>query len=191
MRIRHRCIVTMALTGLMGFGPLAMTPAAAAATAIPHTIMPAAVWQPTPGTTWQWQLVGRVDPTTPGVQMFDLDLFDARPGQINAGAIDALHARGIVAICYLDTGAWESYRPDASRFPRSVIGNQTYASNGSPWKGEHWLDIRRSAWPRFAHIIWDRLDLAVRDHPTLLAGEGDQIAFARSRRHAGQQRDAR
>ena len=162
MRIRHRCIVTLALTGLMGVALLATTPAAPASTAIPHTILPASVWQPTPGTTWQWQLVGRVDPTTPGVQMFDLDLFDARPGQINAGAIDALHARGIVAICYLDTGAWESYRPDASRFPRSVIGNQTYASNGSPWTGEHWLDIRRRAWPRFAHIIWDRLDLAVR-----------------------------
>jgi hypothetical protein len=112
-------------------------------------------WTPAPGTTWQWQITGKVDETLP-VAMYDVDLFDARPGETNAGIVERLHARGKVVICYLDTGAWESYRPDAARFPRSVIGSPT------GWEGERWLDIRRSAWPRFAPIVWRRLDLAKR-----------------------------
>lgn len=128
----------------------------------PRTIALGGVWAPSPGTTWQWQLQGRVDPDAPGLQMVDLDLFDARPAHVNAGVIDRLHANGIMAICYVDTGAWESYRPDAGRFPRRVIGRKTYASNGKPWVGERWLDIRRRSWPRFAYLIWHRLDLAVR-----------------------------
>ena len=117
-------------------------------------------WVPSPGATWQWQIVGRVDRSI-DVQMYDIDLFDARPQQVNGGVIDKLHAEGRVAICYLDTGAWESYRPDAEQFPRSVIGNATYASNGRRWNGERWLDIRPRSWDQFAPIMWARLDLAV------------------------------
>ncbi len=115
----------------------------------------AAVWKPAPGTTWQWQITGRVDESVEAA-MFDVDLFDARPGHVNAGVIGRLQAKGIVVVCYLDTGAWESYRPDAGRFPRSVIGNST------GWEGERWLDLRRTSWPKFAPIIWKRLDLARR-----------------------------
>jgi hypothetical protein len=75
------------------------------------------VWRPAPGTTWQWQITERVDETVPA-QMFDVDLFDARDGEINAGVIGRLHAKGAVVVCYMDSGAWESYRPDASKFPR-------------------------------------------------------------------------
>jgi hypothetical protein len=116
-------------------------------------------WTPAPGVTWQWQIVGSVD-ASPDVQMYDIDLFDARRKQVNGGVIDELHADGRTVICYLDTGAWESYRPDAERFPHSVIGNATYASNGKRWKGERWLDIRPRSWDKFAPIIWRRLDLA-------------------------------
>ena len=28
------------------------------------------------------------------------------------------------------------------------------------WSGERWLDIRKAAWPKFAPIVWRRLDLA-------------------------------
>jgi hypothetical protein len=111
------------------------------------------VWKPRPGTTWQWQIMGDVDETV-DAQMFDVDLFDARPGEVNAGVIERLHARGRVVICYVDTGAWESYRPDARRFPRAVLGRST------GWPGERWLDIRKRSWPKFAHLIWRRLDLA-------------------------------
>ncbi len=113
------------------------------------------VWKPAPGTSWQWQITGVVDERV-RARMYDIDLFDARPGQENAGVIRRLQRRGITVICYLDTGAWESYRPDARRFPESVIGNST------GWEGERWLDIRRAAWPKFAPILWKRLDLARR-----------------------------
>lgn len=105
-------------------------------------------------TTWQWQIQGAIDQTV-AADMFDIDLFDARPGEINAGVIASLHAKGKYVLCYLDSGAWESYRPDASQFPKSVIGNST------GWSGEKWLDIRRSAWPLFEPIILKRFDLAV------------------------------
>jgi hypothetical protein len=88
--------------------------------------------------------------------MFDVDLFDAQPGEVNAGVIGSLHASGIKVICYVDTGAWESYRPDASAFPRSVIGNST------GWDGEYWLDIRPQSWPLFESLVVDRMKLAVR-----------------------------
>ncbi len=129
------------------------------------------IWRPAPGTTWQWQIVGKIGRLR-NVQMYDVDLEDAVPstrtvrvpgfgsarwpaGQ-NAGIIKRLHAHGIVAICYLDSGAWESYRPDARLFPRKVIGNST------GWAGERWLDIRPSSWRRFAPIVWARFRLAKR-----------------------------
>jgi hypothetical protein len=111
------------------------------------------VWAPAPGTTWQWQITGTVDQTVLA-QMFDVDLFDAQPGEINAGVIESLHALNVKVICYVDTGAWESYRPDASRFPQSVIGNST------GWDGEYWLDIRPQSWPLFEPLVVGRMKLA-------------------------------
>jgi hypothetical protein len=128
------------------------------------------VWRPSPGTTWQWQITGTVDETPGRARMFDIDLMDAVPtartlavprfGSVrwprgdNAGVVRRLHARGKVVICYLDSGAWESYRPDARLFPPAVIGNTT------GWNGERWLDIRRQSWDAFAPLIWARMDLA-------------------------------
>jgi hypothetical protein len=104
--------------------------------------------------------------------MYDIDLYDAQPAAtsyrvdglgtvrvdkgINAGVINTLHTEGKKVICYVDTGAWEDYRPDASLFPRRVIGNST------GWSGERWLDIRRSAWPAIEPLIAARFDLAAR-----------------------------
>ncbi|MBT2504718.1 endo alpha-1,4 polygalactosaminidase [Streptomyces sp. ISL-98] len=89
-------------------------------------------WQPKPGLTWQWQLSGRLDPTV-DVPVYDIDGFD-QP----ASAVADLHRRGRKVICYLSTGAWEEFRPDAAKFPKSVLGR------GNGWKGERWLDIRRT-----------------------------------------------
>lgn len=132
---------------------------------------PPPIWHPKPGTTWQWQITGRVDSSLP-VQMYDIDLFDAQPEAssyrvpgfgtvsvprgLNAGIVGALHKRGVKVVCYLDTGAWENYRPDATLFPRDVIGRNT------GWEGERWLDLRSSAWPRFQPLVAARLDLARR-----------------------------
>ena len=64
--------------------------------------------------------------------MYDVDLFDTPRTTVRA-----LHRKGRHAVCYLDAGTWENWRPDAKAFPRRVLGR----SNG--WPGERWLDIRR------------------------------------------------
>lgn len=152
--------------------PTTATPLAATPT-VPHPTAPpsSGVWRPSPGVSWQWQITGTVDESL-DVAMYDIDLFDAQaaassytvpgfgtvnvPKGDNAGAIDRLKAKGKVVICYLDTGAWENYRPDKALFPTSVIGNS------SGWSGEKWLDIRAAAWPSFKPLIEARLDLAQR-----------------------------
>ncbi|WP_369168787.1 endo alpha-1,4 polygalactosaminidase [Streptomyces sp. R28] len=88
-------------------------------------------WQPRPGTAWQWQLRGRID-TSVDVPVYDIDGFDQ-----SGKTVAALHREDRKVICYLSTGAWEDWRPDAGKFPRSVIGK------GNGWEGERWLDIRR------------------------------------------------
>lgn len=89
------------------------------------------IWVPKPHTTWQWQLTTPVNRSVPA-QMFDIDLFDN-----SAAVVAALHRSGRHVVCYLDAGTWENWRPDAHRFPGSVLGKP----NG--WPGEKWLDIRR------------------------------------------------
>ncbi|MFI5746187.1 endo alpha-1,4 polygalactosaminidase [Streptomyces sp. NPDC051644] len=89
-------------------------------------------WRPEPGIGWQWQLSGRLDPTV-DVPVYDIDGFEHK-----AAAVADLHRRGRKVICYLSTGAWEEFRPDAGKFPASVRGK------GNGWAGERWLDIRRT-----------------------------------------------
>ncbi|MFJ6699053.1 endo alpha-1,4 polygalactosaminidase [Streptomyces sp. NPDC091272] len=89
------------------------------------------IWQPRPGTAWQWQLDGRVDPRT-DVPVYDIDGFEN-----SAADVARLHADGRKVICYINAGAWEDFRPDRDDFPASVRGGP----NG--WDGERWLDIRR------------------------------------------------
>ena len=90
-----------------------------------------AIWQPRPGLTWQWQLAGPVD-TSVNAQVYDID-----GTENSASVVAALHAAGRKVICYVNVGAYESFRPDAGRFPASMLG----LSNG--WPGERWLDIRQ------------------------------------------------
>ncbi|MFF2961185.1 endo alpha-1,4 polygalactosaminidase [Streptomyces sp. NPDC057963] len=94
--------------------------------------VPRGHWRPEPGIGWQWQLSGRLDPTV-DVPVYDIDGFEHE-----ASAVADLHRRGRKVICYLSTGAWEDFRPDAGEFPASVRGK------GNGWEGERWLDIRRT-----------------------------------------------
>ncbi|MFI2346339.1 endo alpha-1,4 polygalactosaminidase [Streptomyces sp. NPDC019443] len=87
-------------------------------------------WQPRPGTAWQWQLDGRVDARV-DVPVYDIDGFEN-----DAATVRRLHREGRKVICYLNAGAWESFRPDHGNFPALVLGR----ANG--WEGERWLDIR-------------------------------------------------
>lgn len=108
-----------------------------AASAAPAAALPAPVAcrdcrLPTVRTSWQWQLSGTVS-TAVRAHMYDIDMFEATPALVRH-----LHAQGREVVCYIDAGSWERWRPDAGRFPRSVIGR---AMQGGP--GERWLDIRR------------------------------------------------
>jgi hypothetical protein len=103
-------------------------------------------WKPAVGTTWQWQLAGTTD-LSANVGMFDLDLFDT-----SAATVSAVHAKGAKAVCYMETGAWESYRPDAPSYPSAVLGK---AMDGYP--NERYVDIRQVVTLR--PLIQARLDL--------------------------------
>ncbi len=105
------------------------------------------IFRPAPGTSWQWQLSGTID-TSPDVQMYDIDLFDAPQA-----VIDELSAAGRTVICYFSAGSHEDWREDAARFPDEAIGRQL-----DGWPGERWLDIRSDEVRR---IMSDRLDRAV------------------------------
>ena len=149
----------------------AAPPVAAPPTTTAPPVTSGSVWHPKPGTTWQWQITGTVDPSL-NVDMYDIDLFDAQsaassysvpgfgtvnvPKGPNAGVIPTLHAAGKVVVCYLDSGAYESYRPDASLFPAAIKGGST------GWDGESWLDIRPASWSQFEPIIAARFALAKR-----------------------------
>jgi hypothetical protein len=88
-------------------------------------------WIPTSGTPWQWQLTTPVD-TGVNVPVYDIDGVENGPE-----VVQALHAKGRKVICYVNTGAAETFRPDYDAFPAGVLGKP----NG--WKGEQSLDIRQ------------------------------------------------
>lgn len=130
----------------------------------------AARWRPTPTTeAWQWQLQGRVDAGIDAA-VYDVDGFETP-----ASVVRRLQRQGRRVICYLDVGSWESYRPDASAFPRSVIGRRY---EGFP--DERWLDIRR--FHLFAKPLERRFDLCARKgfdavEPDNLAGWENETGF--------------
>lgn len=102
-------------------------------------------WAPGPRTTWQIQFAGTLDRNV-AAAAYDVDMFDT-----SAATVAKLHADGRHVVCYINAGAWENWRPDASRYPRSVKGK---ALDG--WPGEKWLDIRRI--DLIGPILTDRLD---------------------------------
>lgn len=106
------------------------------------------IWQPPPGTTWQWQLSDDIN-TSYDVEMYDIDLFDT-PQAI----IDELHEDGSVVICYFSGGSWENWRDDASNFPNDILGETLEG-----WEDERWLDIRQIE--LLEPVMMARLDLAV------------------------------
>ncbi len=108
---------------------------AAASHPIPQTqrATPKALyWQPTGQLSWQWQLSGTVDISSPA-HVYDIDGFMS-----TADLVTQLHARGQHVVCYVSVGSWEDWRPDAGQFPAGIIGKDY-----TGWPGEKWLDIRR------------------------------------------------
>ncbi len=146
---------------------MALIPAGAGATAGASA---GSHWQPAPSTAaWQWQLQGKLDLSV-GAGVFDIDGFESTGADVRA-----LHRRHRKAICYLDVGSWESYRPDAGRFPKAAIGNR-YA--GFP--DERWLDVSR--FRLFAKPLEARIAMCARKRfdavePDNLAGWENQTGF--------------
>ncbi len=91
-------------------------------------------WLPGPGTTWQWELD---HPLTSAEAQLRVDAFDIDGFDNSAATVAVVHAGGAKAICYVDVGTAENWRPDFAGFPASTLG----ADNG--WPGERWLDIRQ------------------------------------------------
>jgi hypothetical protein len=108
-----------------------LTVLAACGADAPGARVAAAPKPPPAHAAWQWQLQGRIDADVPA-RVYDVDGFDTSRAQVHA-----LRRAGRYVVCYVDVGTWERWRPDASRFPRELLG----ASNG--WPGERWLDVRR------------------------------------------------
>ncbi len=80
---------------------------------------------------WSYQLQGNLRLTS--ARVYDVDGADTP-----RSFVARLHRLRRYAICYIDAGTWEDWRPDRQRFPDSVLGRD----NG--WPGERWLDIRRA-----------------------------------------------
>jgi hypothetical protein len=128
-------------------------------------------WLPRPTTApWQWQLQGKIE-TTISAAVYDVNGFETP-----ASTVRQLHSQGRKAICYLDVGSWESYRPDEGQFPHSVIGRR-YA--GFP--DERWLDISR--FHRFERPLKRRFSMCARKG--FDAVEPDNVAGWERENHTG------
>jgi hypothetical protein len=103
-------------------------------------------WHPAPQTgAWQWQLQGKFE-LTPGADVYDIDGEAATLGDVRS-----IHRHRDKAICYIDVGSWEEFRPDKNQFPQSVLGKRY---EGFP--NERWLDIAH--FHKFASIIEARIE---------------------------------
>ena len=108
-------------------------------------------WVPPLRTSWNWVLSQVPTPPYRNVSMYDIDGFNA-----TASDVASMHAAGIKVVCYISAGTYENWRPDASQFPSSILGN-----NVAGWPGERWLDIRDIQKPDsvLLSIMTARLDM--------------------------------
>jgi hypothetical protein len=134
-----------------------------------------ACWDPEPTTEpWQYQLQGGIDLSVPA-PVYDIDVDSP------ASVVEAIHARGDRAICYLSVGTYEPFRDDAGRFPRTVLGKRL-----DRFEDERWLDIRKLGVLR--PIMEARLDLCASKgfdavEPDNVEGYANRSGFPLSRRN--------
>jgi hypothetical protein len=144
----------------------------ALATVVAITLSPAGasgeLWRPPLNSRWQYQLEGnRSFPKTGGInvgicvrpwawqqgcarpQVFDIDLYvdsdvSGNNHTLNTAAVDAIHARGARAICYVNAGSIEEFRPD---YPQYVEWDRTHGHSliGKPFDArfpdEFWANL--------------------------------------------------
>ncbi|MEV6521256.1 endo alpha-1,4 polygalactosaminidase [Longispora sp. NPDC051575] len=171
MRISARTVM-VGLVAALVLAPVAPGPAVQAHAHV--TRAPAGgdgIWHPGPGLRWQYQLTsndryaatGGINvelcvPNAAGTRVcpdvFDFDLYlspDLAGGRTdvpNKVAVDAVHAKGARAICYIDAGAIEKDRPDAGRFTAwendpAHLGRKGKLVGGpvDGYADERWLNI--------------------------------------------------
>lgn len=138
---------------LVSLALLAGPGVAGARVTLPDPVPCRGCWRPPLVTSWEWRLDRVPRPPYLDVDLYDIDGFDA-----TAADVAALRSSrpGRRVTCYLSAGSWEDWRPDARRFPRSVIGRRL-----AGWPGERWLDIRRHR-GRLGRLLRDRLDMCRR-----------------------------
>ncbi len=95
-------------------------------------VAPGAWWRPAVGATFHIQYTGEVDLD------HDVDVYNLDWQRTGAAEVRHLTDRGVAAVCYLNAGAYEDFRPDESKFPESVLGEEL-----DGWPGERWLDVRQ------------------------------------------------
>lgn len=132
-------------------------------------------WKPTPGMKWHIQYTGTVS-TSLAVDIYNIDLFDT-----STTTISTLRSKGKHVICYLSAGSYENWRPDANKFPASVLGR-----NLDGWAGERWLDVRRL--DILIPIMKARMELAVKKgchavDPDNVDGYTNKTGFALTYNH--------
>jgi len=108
------------------------------------------VYQPKPGTKFQWQLSGCNHPdTSVNADVFDFDLFETPVSKIKE-----LQSKGKKVICYFSGGTIESWRDDAEDFLKKGVVMEEMED----WEDENWVNIRSS---KLKPLIQNRLDIAV------------------------------
>jgi hypothetical protein len=132
-------------------------------------------WDPEVTTEpWQLQLQGQIDLSVPA-PVYDIDV------ETPESVVDAIHAQGDKAICYLSVGTYEEFRDDANAFPRKVLGKRL-----DRFDNERWLDIRKL--DLLAPIMEARLDVCVEKgfdaiDPDNVDGYQNRTGFKLRKRH--------
>ena len=86
-------------------------------------------WHPSADASFDY-LIGATSASASRADVVALDW------QVDPAEVSALHDRGAKAVCYVNAGAWEPYRPDSDSFPQEMLG---LSMEG--WPDERWLDI--------------------------------------------------
>lgn len=143
---KHFRLIGIVLLGILisSCTPITTTPLSTTPTAT--VINNADIWRPATSDTWQIQFSGDLD-TTIEADIYVVDGFEIMPEEI-----ESLHQDERKVICYLNAGAWEDWRPDASGYPTEVLGEVMEG-----WPGERWLDIRQLG--LLAPLIEARMDM--------------------------------
>jgi hypothetical protein len=79
--------------------------------------------------------------------VYDIDLYEdasvsGNNDTVNVLAVQAIHAQGGHAVCYVDAGTWENWRPDQQEFVdfNSSCGNCLLGNNNG-FPGERWFNV--------------------------------------------------